>query len=382
MTEWAGRRKTERPSAARGSASESAAGPRATILVVDDNADLRTYLTELLSPIYEVTAVGDGVEALAAIRVRQPDIVLSDVMMPRLDGVGLVEALRADPATVSLPVILLSARAGEEASAQNIDSGADDYLVKPFSARELLARVRTHVDLARMRRKLVTELEGANRELEAFSYSVSHDLRAPLRAIDGFAAMLVEDHAAALNDEARGYLDRVRNAAGRMSSLIDAFLELARISRAALTKTDVDLSALATEVASDLRAAQPEREVTVAIEPRLTARGDRRLLTVALVNLLGNAWKFTSRTPAARIEVARHAGERHAFVVRDNGAGFDPGRATRLFAPFQRFHQADDFPGTGVGLATVQRVIARHGGRIWAEAAVGRGAAFFFTLPQ
>ena len=381
---WAGTGSAQHPTAAPaavGAAAETGAGPGAFVVVVDDNADLRTYLTGLLSPHYEVTAVGDGVEALAAIRARPPDLVVSDVMMPRLDGVGLVQALRADPATVSLPVILLSARAGEEAAVQGIDSGSDDYLVKPFSARELLARVRTHVELARLRRKWVTELERANRELDAFSYSVSHDLRAPLRAIDGFTSVLVTDHAAALNDEARGYLERVRRAVERMSGLIEALLELARISRATLTKGEVDLSALAGEVVADLRLAHPDREVIVDVAPGLRARGDRRLLTVVLVNLIGNAWKFTGRTPAARIEVARHADEAHAFVVRDNGAGFDMAHAARLFGPFQRFHQATEFAGTGVGLATVQRVVSRHGGRIWAESIPGCGAAFFFTLP-
>jgi signal transduction histidine kinase len=379
--QWAGTRSAAGAPNAAAVVADGAVGPRASVLVVDDNADLRNYLTELLSPQYDVVAVADGVEALAAIRSRAPEIVVSDVMMPRLDGVGLVRALRADPATVSLPVILVSARAGEEASVQGIESGSDDYLVKPFSARELLARVRTHVELARMRRKWVTELEHANSELEAFSYSVSHDLRAPLRAIDGFTQALIESHAAALNDEARGYLDRVRKAAGRMSGLIEAFLELARVSRAVLTKSDVDLSALAAEVVSDLRLAHPEREVTVDIEPGLVVRADRQLLNVVLVNLIGNAWKFTCRTATARIEVARHPDQLHAFVVRDNGAGFDMSHAARLFAPFQRFHHATDFAGTGVGLATVKRVVARHGGRIWAEAVPGRGAAFSFTLP-
>ncbi|HVZ86300.1 MAG TPA: ATP-binding protein [Polyangia bacterium] len=357
------------------------AGPRPMVLVVDDNADLRSYLAGLLSPRYDLAVATDGQAALEAIHARRPDLVVSDVMMPRLDGIGLVKALRDDPATVDLPVILLSARAGEEASVQGIDSGADDYLVKPFSARELLARVGTHLELARMRRALLNELERANRELDAFSYSVSHDLRAPLRAIDGFARALLREHAAALDEGGRHYLDRVVNGAGRMSALIDALLDLARISRAAVNKTDADLSTLAAEVAADLRAAQPDRAVAIDIEPGLTAPGDRRLLNVVLVNLLGNAWKFTARTPGARIMVARHPDEPHAFVVRDNGAGFNMAHASRLFAPFQRFHASDEFAGTGIGLATVQRVVTRHGGRIWAEAAPDRGAAFFFTLP-
>jgi len=376
--QWA---RSESAASAAAPFAKEVVGARATVLVVDDNADLRAYLTSLLSPYYEVSAVGDGVDALAAIRAQPPDIVVSDVMMPRLDGAGLVQALRSDPATVGLPIILLSARAGEEAAARGIDSGSDDYLVKPFSARELLARVRTHLDLARMRRKWVTELEQANLELDAFSYSVSHDLRAPLRAIDGFTQALVESDGAGLSEEGRGFLGRVRKAVGRMSELIDALLELARISRASFAKGDVDLSALAAEVVSDLRLSHSEREVTVEVEPALRARGDARLLRVVLVNLFGNAWKYTAHTPAARIAIARHPHESHAFVVRDNGAGFDMSRAARLFTPFQRFHQSTEFAGTGLGLATVQRVVTRHGGRIWAESAPTRGAAFFFTLP-
>jgi signal transduction histidine kinase len=356
-------------------------GLRPSVLVVDDNADLRAYLSGLLAPRYDVTAVGDGQAALEAIRDRLPDLVVSDVMMPRLDGVGLVRALRAERRTVSLPIILLSARAGEEAAVQGIDSGSDDYLTKPFSARELLARVHTHIEMARLRREWITELERANQELDAFSYSVSHDLRAPLRSIDGFARMLLEDGAPRLGVDGRNYLDRIVNAVGRMSALIDALLELARISRAEIRKSDVDLSALAAEIVDDLRRAHPDARVTVDIAPDLHAHGDRRLMSVVLANLIGNAWKFSAGKPEARIGVARHPSEPHGFVVRDNGAGFDMAYAARMFAPFQRFHQASEFAGTGIGLATVQRVLIRHGGRIWADAAVGKGAAFFFTLP-
>jgi light-regulated signal transduction histidine kinase (bacteriophytochrome) len=301
--------------------------------------------------------------------------------MPRLDGVGLVRALRADRRTVSLPVILLSARAGEDATVQGIDSGSDDYLVKPFSARELLARVHTHIEMARLRREWIADLERANQELEAFSYSVSHDLRAPLRSVDGFARALLDDCAPRLGVDGRKYLDRIVNAVGRMSALIDGLLELARISQAEIRKGDVDLSVLAAEIVDDLRRAHPDARVTVDIAPDLHVHGDRRLLSVVLVNLIGNAWKFSAREPDARISIARHPAEPHGFVVRDNGAGFDMAHAARMFAPFQRFHQAGEFAGTGIGLATVQRVLSRHGGRIWANAAVGQGAAFFFTLP-
>jgi light-regulated signal transduction histidine kinase (bacteriophytochrome) len=310
-----------------------------------------------------------------------PEVVVSDVMMPRLDGFGLVRALRENPATASLPVILLSARAGEEAALEGLDAGSDDYLVKPFSARELLTRVRNHVQLARTRRAWTTELERANRELDAFSYSVSHDLRAPLRAIDGFSQALAEDCAADLDARGRGYIERIGKGVRRMGTLIEALLDLSRLSRATLGAEAVDLSALAAGVAEDLRRAHPERQVAVDIEDGLVAQGDRRLLTVVLANLIGNAWKFTSRRRDARIEVRRLRAEEPTFLVRDNGAGFATAYATRLFAPFQRFHTASDFEGTGIGLATVQRVIARHGGRIWAESVVDEGATFFFTLP-
>ncbi|HVH40999.1 MAG TPA: response regulator, partial [Labilithrix sp.] len=355
---------------------------RARALVVDDNADLRAYIADLLSPAYEVSTASDGRAALDSIRTRVPDIVVSDVMMPRLDGFGLVRELRADPQTASIPVILLSARAGEESAIEGLDAGSDDYLVKPFSARELLARVRTHVELARARRTWIAELERANRELDAFSYSVSHDLRAPLRAIEGFSRALAEDYGRVLDDEGHRYIERICKGVTRMSNLIDDLLGLARITRKTVTNEAVDLGVLASGVVSDLRRAQPDAQVSVDIADDLVARGDPALLNVVLVNLIGNAWKFSSKTAAARIEVGRHSGERDTFYVRDNGAGFDMAHASQLFKPFQRLHTNVEFEGTGVGLATVQRAISRHGGRIWAEAAPGRGATFFFSLPS
>jgi signal transduction histidine kinase len=358
------------------------AGPRPRILWADDNVDMRDYVLRLLSERYEVQAVPDGLAALAAALTDPPDLVLSDVMMPGLDGFALLAALREDPRTHPIPVILLSARAGEEAALSGLDAGADDYLAKPFSARELLARVRTHIELAQARRKHAEELAAANKELEAFSYSVSHDLRAPLRAIDGFSSALLEDHGDSLNEEGRSYLQRVRAAAARMTALIDDLLNLARMTRGPLRRAHVDVSELARTILEELQRRNPEREVSVEIEPGLGVHADPRLVQVLLDNLLGNAWKFTGKKHDARIVVGRTEDLTPALFVRDNGAGFDSKYAGKLFQPFQRLHLASDFEGTGIGLATVQRIAGRHGGRVWVDAAVGLGATFFFNLGE
>ena len=224
-------------------------------------------------------------------------------------------------------------------------------------------------------------LAAVNGELEAFSYSVSHDLRTPLRAIDGFSQALLEDCADRLDDTGRAHLGRVRSATQRMGLLIDDLLTLARVTRAELNVGDVDLSALAGEVARELRERDPARDVEVSIAPDLATRGDARLMRVALENLLANAWKFTGERASAHIEFGRGGVNGEAvYFVRDNGAGFDMAYAGKLFGAFQRLHDANKFPGTGIGLATVQRIIRKHGGRIWAEAETGKGATFFFTL--
>lgn len=225
------------------------------------------------------------------------------------------------------------------------------------------------------------QLEAANRELESFAYSVSHDLRAPLRSIAGFSQALLEDYRERLDETGLDYLRRVRNAAQRMAGLIEDLLALSRVSRIQMRSVPVDLSAMAEEIAEELRRQGPERSVTFTIAPTLQARGDPSLLRLVLQNLMHNAWKFTSRRRHATVEVGgiTHRGQ-PAYYVRDNGAGFDMAYAGRLFGAFQRLHAEADFPGTGIGLATVQRIIHRHGGEVWAEAAVDRGATFFFTL--
>jgi len=225
------------------------------------------------------------------------------------------------------------------------------------------------------------ELEASNKELESFSYSVSHDLRAPLRGIDGFSQALEEDYARMLDANARNYLARIRAGTHRMGMLIDDLLNLARVTRAEMHRETIDLTKMASDIARDLQSAEPNRDITLKIAEGLTAHGDHRLVRVALQNLLGNAWKFTAKRADASIEFSTLGSNgNRAYFVRDNGAGFDQAYATRLFGAFQRLHSMEEFPGTGIGLATVQRIIHRHGGKVWAEGSVNQGATVYFTL--
>jgi light-regulated signal transduction histidine kinase (bacteriophytochrome) len=229
--------------------------------------------------------------------------------------------------------------------------------------------------------KSYDQLQQAHAEMESFSYSVSHDLRAPLRSIDGFSYALLEEEGNQLDATGKDYLRRIRAASQRMSALIDAMLGLARLSRSELRRQDVNLSAKVREIVERLQQMQPERRVEVIIEEDVLAHADVQLIRSALENLLGNAWKFTGKTSAARIEFGTlKRDDKTVYFVKDNGVGFDMAYAGKLFGPFQRLHTSEEFDGTGIGLATVHRIISRHGGRVWAESTVGEGAIFYFTL--
>ena len=394
-------------------ASPSLASPR-RILAVDDSM---TYSQALASALrdegYDVILAHSGEEAVEMLGVQSVDCILMDLMMPGMGGQETCRRIKASATLRNTPLIMLTAVEDRQALIEGLGTGADDYIAKSNEFDVLRARIQAQMrrkqfedenrrirdqlleseleaaearaarKLAEAKAGLVEELKYKNKELEAFSYSVSHDLRAPLRSIDGFGQALLDDYADQLDETARGHLQRIRAAAQRMAALIDDMLLLSRVSRAEVNRERVDLSELARTVAQELERHDPERKVTVEIEPGLSAYADAGLLRIVLDNLLSNAWKFTTRTTHARIEFrARSSGAETVFSIKDNGAGFDMAHAGALFQPFQRLHDAADFPGTGIGLATVQRVVDHHGGRIWAEGEVGVGATVSFTIPH
>jgi light-regulated signal transduction histidine kinase (bacteriophytochrome) len=265
------------------------------------------------------------------------------------------------------------------------DVGQD--IARLVQVEDVTERVRAEAQILALNRTLearvamrTRELTQANQELEAFAYSVSHDLRAPLRSIDGFSRLLAERYVAALDQTGLEYLTRVRNAAGRMSELIDSLLKMSRVGRGGMNPVPLQLDRMASEIMAELRASEPERRVEAHIESPLHVVADQGLVRSLLQNLLGNAWKFSRDRPIATIEVGRN--ERGEFFVRDNGAGFAQEYADKLFRPFQRLHSQDEFGGHGIGLASVKRIVERHGGTIRAEGVLGESATFYFTLPE
>ena len=404
------------------------------VLIVDDSRNDRKIIRYNFEwHGCQVLEASNGKQGLELAAAERPDLIISDCLMPVMDGFQFLHELKKLTELRAIPFIFYSAvYTGSKEAELAASLGAMAFLEKPKRPDELWEEVgrllaaepagevvaeakqwreeeflrnysqmvagkleekvrelsETNESLLRLNSELerrvvdrTAQLESANRELEMFSYSISHDLRAPLRHIDGFSQALIDEYAAKLNSTGRDYLDRLRKSSRRMMDMIDALLELSRHTRGKVAKENVDLSALAKEVGTQFSRSQPERQVDFQVAEGVVVRGDERLLRVVLEQLLGNAWKFTEKRDDARVEFFATQWEgRLACAVRDNGVGFDMTYADKLFSPFQRLHGQDEFPGRGIGLAIVRRIISRHGGKVQAEAELGKGATFTFTV--
>lgn len=381
------------------------AAGRPRIVLAEDNADMRDYVQRLLAQTYNVEAVADGEAALKAIQAHLPDLILSDVMMPKLDGFGLLELIRAEERTRSIPFIMLSARAGEEARVDGLGAGADEYLTKPFSARELLARVRSQLEMSKLRREAFIREQGLREqiqahaenlerivarrtarlqetiaELEHFSYAITHDMRAPLRAMQGFASMIEEECTRDHRPINLEYLNRIKSAAERLDQLIADSLNYSKTVRQDLPTEPVDLGDLIPSLVETYPNLQPDK-ADIRIENNLsTVLGNQAALTQCFSNLLGNAVKFVK--PGARPQIrvrAEAVAETFTRVwVEDNGIGIPKDAFDRIFAMFQR--AAKGYEGTGVGLAIVRKVVERMGGKVGVESEQGKGSRFWVEL--
>lgn len=393
-------------------------GPQ-RILAVDDSP---TYLHEIAEPLredgYEVIVASSGEEALRLLEVQPADCILLDLVMPGLSGLETCRRIKATPRWREIPLLLLTAREDAETMLEGFQAGADDYICKSSEFEVVRARVRAQLrrkqfedenrvfreelvnkgieaaearanrELAETRAKLLAELEISHkeleishRELESFSYSVSHDLRAPLRAINGFAKILSEEHTQNLNDEGKHLLQVICERSSEMGQLIDDLLTFSRLGKKPIEKSVVDLDLLVKNLIQTLTMESPERQVEFVVKPLGRVLGDKSMLRQVFFNLLSNALKFTFPIPKPTITigVSDRSGEK-VFYVKDNGVGFDMKLYPKMFGVFQRLHDSSEFEGTGVGLATVNRVVQKHGGRIWAEGKVNQGAQFYFTL--
>jgi len=395
---------------------------KANILIVDDRRSNLVALEAILEPLGEnVVLASSGREALRHILQSEFAVILMDVQMPEMDGFETASLIRGRETSRHIPIIFITAiNTDDQFVYEGYSVGAVDYITKPFNSTTLVSKVAVFVELYKKERKIQeqtkrlheAELEAmrlqqleierqfeqekireVNRlleervqertaELEAFCYSVSHDLRTPLRTIHGYSSTLEKDFGTALPPEAKESLERIRLAAKKMDELISALLSLSRITRSEVHPHQVDISHLARTIAEEFVVADASRQVEITIQEKMIANCDPVLLRSLLYNLISNAWKFTAESEAACIEVGSATNEEgHViFFVKDNGAGFNPKYSHKLFQPFERLHSSDVYPGNGIGLATVQRIVKKHGGAVWAEGEENKGAQFFFTL--
>ena len=370
---------------------------KVNLLIVDDDATKRFALRTILAPLEEnIVEASSGADALRQLLRNEFAVLLLDVRMPIMDGFETAQLIRQRPRSELTPIIFVTALDQAEADmGRGYSLGAVDFVFAPVVPAIMRAKVSVFVELYRAQQELRryrTQLEtlveertialtAINRELEAFSYAVSNDLRGPLVAFDSMSEKLLGQNRSQLDESAVENLDRMREASKRMTSVFDGLQMLFRLTSGEIKREQVDVSAVAAQAVDELRAQHADGTAEVAIAPGITVDGDRRLVRVLVGNLMDNAWKFSSIRSAPKISVGRETvdGESRVFV-KDNGVGFDMIDSHRLFGAFQRLHSQSEFPGAGIGLATARRIVNRHGGKIWAEGAVGEGATFYFVL--
>lgn len=363
-----------------------------TLLYVEDESDSRVEFVEIMRvryPDLRLLVSVNGKEGLKLFKLNQPEIVVTDINMPVMNGIAMAaEIMAMNPAT---EIIALTAYSDKNYLMQAIEIGISGFIMKPTNVEQLfkvIDKVIASICSARQItkknteiRRLNTELELANKELEAFDYTLAHDLRSPMVNISGFARLLLVERFPGLNNKAKGYLHTIVAEITRLSSFIEALLKFSVRSRKPLEKKWTNLSEIAQRISAGLLAQETGRHVTFCIADGIKAYCEPDLLHLALENLVGNAWKYSAKVENARIEFGTISTEEDlVYFVRDNGAGFDQQDSEKLFVPFQRLHCENDFEGVGIGLATVDRIIRRHGGKIWADGEKQKGATFYFTL--
>jgi two-component system, sensor histidine kinase and response regulator len=368
----------------------------ARLMIVDDEvAHVRALCDTLQFEGYQVSGFSSPAEALRNLTPGECDLLLTDLMMPEMDGIELIKAARAmDP---DIAGVIMTGYGTIDTAVSAMQVGAMDYVLKPFRMHVILPAIARALDIRRLRienailqrreREQALELAAAYHDLESFSYSISHDLRSPLRAIRGMTRIYLEESADTLTERGRQRLDHVVRGADRMDQMIEDLLGFCRLSREAPVLQRIDLAGMAQRIVNDLRSTDPQRTVDVDWGAIPDCWGDPGLIDQVMTNLLSNAFKFTRERSDARIGVGSSVssdapGAELVYFVRDNGAGFDMKYVDKLFGVFQRLHSQEQFPGTGVGLSIVKRILERHGGRIWAESAPGQGATFYFVVPR
>jgi len=370
-----------------------------SLLYVEDEPVARELIREIIGrryPDLRLLVAVNGEEGIRTFKANRPELVLTDINMPVVNGLRMAEEIKSlSPAT---EIIALTAHSNPEHLLQAIEIGISHYILKPIDIEQIFRVIDKSLDLIRTQRVIAhqnrvirelntelaekaEELQSANQELESFNYTVAHDLRSPMVTISGFSQILLERYASDMDDAGKEYLQIINNSIDRMNNLIEALLKFSMCQRKQIVKKWTSLTAIAYEVRDGLLMQDPLRHVTFSIDEGINGYCEPGLMLIVLENLLGNAWKYSTKKDDALIEFGTiNKDEDQVYFVRDNGAGFDQQDSARLFAPFQRLHYDDEIEGLGIGLATVSRIIQRHGGRVWAEGEKGKGATFYFTL--